>query len=65
VLTAQWDQISPEDRQQSASATLVGRMGRPAEVAAAISFLISEDASFITGASLAVDGGWSVGKNSS
>jgi NAD(P)-dependent dehydrogenase (short-subunit alcohol dehydrogenase family) len=65
VLTAQWDQIPEQDRQQSASATLVGRLGRPEEVAAAISFLLSEDASFITGASLAVDGGWSVGKNSS
>jgi NAD(P)-dependent dehydrogenase (short-subunit alcohol dehydrogenase family) len=33
-------------------------MGTPQEVAAAILFLASEDASFITGQSLAVDGGW-------
>jgi NAD(P)-dependent dehydrogenase (short-subunit alcohol dehydrogenase family) len=33
-------------------------MGRPEEVAAAILFLASEAASFITGQSLAVDGGW-------
>jgi NAD(P)-dependent dehydrogenase (short-subunit alcohol dehydrogenase family) len=36
----------------------LGRMGTPEEVAAAILFLASEEASFITGQSLAVDGGW-------
>jgi NAD(P)-dependent dehydrogenase (short-subunit alcohol dehydrogenase family) len=35
----------------------IGRLGRPEEVAAACAFLASDDASFITGASLAVDGG--------
>jgi NAD(P)-dependent dehydrogenase (short-subunit alcohol dehydrogenase family) len=35
----------------------IGRIGRPAEVAAAAAFLASDDASFITGAALAVDGG--------
>lgn len=35
----------------------LGREGQPEEVAAAILFLLSEDASFITGAGLAVDGG--------
>jgi NAD(P)-dependent dehydrogenase (short-subunit alcohol dehydrogenase family) len=36
----------------------VGRLGSPEEVAAAICFLLSDDASYITGAHLAVDGGW-------
>lgn len=36
----------------------LGRMGTPEEVAAAIVFLASEQASFVTGQSLAVDGGW-------
>lgn len=36
----------------------LGRIGEPGEVAAAISFLASDDASFITGAILPVDGGY-------
>jgi NAD(P)-dependent dehydrogenase (short-subunit alcohol dehydrogenase family) len=41
------------------------RLGRPEEVAAAIAFLTGDDASFVTGAALTVDGGWSVYKASS
>lgn len=37
----------------------VGRLGRPEEIADAIAFLASADASYITGAIVAVDGGWS------
>jgi 3-oxoacyl-[acyl-carrier protein] reductase len=35
-----------------------GRFGKPEEFAAAAAFLASERASYITGVSLAVDGGW-------
>ncbi|GBR10325.1 3-oxoacyl-ACP reductase [Asaia siamensis] len=40
----------------------VGRFGRPEEIAAAISFFCSDLASFITGQSLFIDGGSSLGK---
>lgn len=38
----------------------VGRMGRPEEVAAVVSFLASERSSFVNGATLSVDGGMAV-----
>lgn len=38
----------------------IGRVARPEEVAAAVAFLLSEDASFINGATVPVDGGRSV-----
>lgn len=39
----------------------MGRFGRPEEVAAAIVFLLGDEASFTTGAMLPVEGGWLVG----
>lgn len=38
--------------------TPMGRVGDPSEVAAAIAFLASDDASYVTGSELYVDGGW-------
>ena len=43
------------------AATPAGRVGEPAEVAAAVTFLVLPAASYITGQCLAVDGGFSVG----
>jgi NAD(P)-dependent dehydrogenase (short-subunit alcohol dehydrogenase family) len=39
---------------------LTGAMGTPEDIAAAAVFLLSDDARFITGAVLTVDGGWTV-----
>jgi NAD(P)-dependent dehydrogenase (short-subunit alcohol dehydrogenase family) len=48
---------NPDDMKALASAVVMGRLGRPEEIAKAVTFFASGDASFITGAELFVDGG--------
>ncbi|WP_067564473.1 SDR family NAD(P)-dependent oxidoreductase [Nocardia acidivorans] len=64
ILTPVWDDVDAEGLRMSARATALDRLGAPEEVAAAVAFLASDDASFITGTNLVVDGGWSVRKES-
>jgi NAD(P)-dependent dehydrogenase (short-subunit alcohol dehydrogenase family) len=49
--------LSPKQVEEFAATFPMGRMGRPEELANAALFLASDDASFVTGAILAVDGG--------
>jgi NAD(P)-dependent dehydrogenase (short-subunit alcohol dehydrogenase family) len=53
--------LNDEDVARIGRSQLLRRMGKPEEVASVVAFLGSEDASFITGASIVVDGGCSVG----
>jgi 3-oxoacyl-[acyl-carrier protein] reductase len=57
IPTTLTNDLSEELKNSILSATPVGRMGKPEEIAAAVAFLASEEASYITGQVLAVDGG--------
>jgi NAD(P)-dependent dehydrogenase (short-subunit alcohol dehydrogenase family) len=49
----------PERAYREMAATQsIGRMGRPEEIAAAALYLASDEAAFVTGSALSIDGGW-------
>jgi NAD(P)-dependent dehydrogenase (short-subunit alcohol dehydrogenase family) len=57
ILTPLWKGVSKADRRRFAEMVPAKRLGKPEDIARAVLFLVSEEASFITGTSLVVDGG--------
>ena len=63
IMTRVWDTASDETFDEAIRGNAMHRMGLPEEVAEAVCFLASEKASFISGSSLLVDGGFSAQKD--
>ena len=61
VHTDMIDALNDDQRSDILDAVPLGRFAEPAEVAAAVTFLASDDAGFITGAVVPVDGGLAMG----
>lgn len=53
--------LDPKQQEVALTAIPLGRIGKPEEVAGAVSFLASEDAAYISGAVIPVDGGLGMG----
>jgi glucose 1-dehydrogenase len=58
IMTGSPEQADPERTAYAQARTPFSRLGRPDDVAAAAAFLASDDALYISGTNLLVDGGW-------
>jgi 2-keto-3-deoxy-L-fuconate dehydrogenase len=64
ILTPMIQPLYDEDPARAvrmANRTPLRRLGTPEDVSSACQFLLSDDASFITGTDIVVDGGWTLG----
>ena len=59
-LAAQSPEVADRIDRETVALHPVGRLGRPADVAGLVAYLLSDDAAFVTGATVPVDGGRSV-----
>lgn len=58
ILTGRTDAIDEASLAYSNTRTPMPRLGKPEDVASAVTFLASDDATYMTGVNLMVDGGW-------
>lgn len=58
----QWEAMGSEGQQSFLHSVALRRLGRPEEIARAVVFFVSDDASYVTGQTISVDGGkWMLG----
>ena len=57
IATAMTDKLNEEQKARILTAVPAGRMGEAAEIAAAVLYLASQEAAYVTGATLHVNGG--------
>jgi len=58
IETRMFLEVTPEIKQLLESTTPIGRVGKPEEIAGTVIWLCSDSASFVTGQTLAIDGGY-------
>ncbi|HVM81935.1 MAG TPA: 3-oxoacyl-[acyl-carrier-protein] reductase [Stellaceae bacterium] len=57
IVSAMTDALTPEQKERITAAIPIGRIGNPEEVAACVVFLASEEAAYVTGQTIHVNGG--------
>jgi 3-oxoacyl-[acyl-carrier protein] reductase len=58
----QWEDMGADGQRRLLDSIALGRLGRPEEIARAVVFFLSDDAAYVTGQTISVDGGhWMLG----